>query len=119
MVLIAWPLPFATLDEIVAAARGVPVRLLGYGFLALAGISAAEATQTVGSLLLLGLLRDSAAQGHDEDRRVAERPRRRRRPVQWNIWAPSGCCWSKPGRMRKVALAVVVVNRSSASESSM
>ncbi|MGN5380800.1 iron chelate uptake ABC transporter family permease subunit [Streptomyces lasalocidi] len=56
MILIARPLLFATLDEAVAAARGVPVRLLGYGFLALAGISAAEATQAVGSLLLLGLL---------------------------------------------------------------
>jgi len=56
MVLIARPLLFATLDEAVAAARGVPVKLLGYGFLALAGISAAEATQAVGSLLLLGLL---------------------------------------------------------------
>ncbi|WP_369394392.1 metal ABC transporter permease [Streptomyces sp. CG1] len=56
VVLIARPLLFATLDEAVAAARGVPVRLLGYGFLALAGISAAEATQAVGSLLLLGLL---------------------------------------------------------------
>jgi zinc/manganese transport system permease protein len=56
VVLIARPLLFATLDEAVAAARGVPVRLLGFGFLALAGISAAEATQAVGSLLLLGLL---------------------------------------------------------------
>jgi len=56
VVLLARPLLFATLDEAVAAARGVPVRLLGYGFLALAGISAAEATQAVGSLLLLGLL---------------------------------------------------------------
>ncbi|MFD5795627.1 metal ABC transporter permease [Streptomyces diastatochromogenes] len=56
VVLIARPLLFATLDEAVAAARGVPVRLLGYGFLTLAGISAAEATQAVGSLLLLGLL---------------------------------------------------------------
>ncbi|MGJ5752427.1 zinc/manganese transport system permease protein [Streptomyces puniciscabiei] len=56
VVLTARPLLFATLDEAVAAARGVPVRLLGYGFLALAGISAAEATQAVGSLLLLGLL---------------------------------------------------------------
>ncbi|MFE9493354.1 metal ABC transporter permease [Streptomyces collinus] len=56
VVLIARPLLFATLDEAVAAARGVPVRLLGYGFLALAGISAGEATQAVGSLLLLGLL---------------------------------------------------------------
>ncbi|POX51211.1 metal ABC transporter permease [Streptomyces sp. Ru72] len=56
VVLIARPLLFATLDEAVAAARGVPVRLLGHGFLALAGIIAAEATQAVGSLLLLGLL---------------------------------------------------------------
>ncbi|MEV6113734.1 metal ABC transporter permease [Streptomyces sp. NPDC052109] len=56
VVLIARPLMFATLDEAVAAARGVPVRLLGYGFLALAGVSAGEATQAVGSLLLLGLL---------------------------------------------------------------
>ncbi|MEU4932435.1 metal ABC transporter permease [Streptomyces yokosukanensis] len=56
VVLIARPLLFATIDEAVAAARGVPVRLLGYGFLALAGISTAEATQAVGSLLLLGLL---------------------------------------------------------------
>jgi zinc/manganese transport system permease protein len=56
VLLIARPLLFATLDEAVAAARGVPVRLLGFGFLAVAGISAAEATQAVGSLLLLGLL---------------------------------------------------------------
>ncbi|MFF2808228.1 metal ABC transporter permease [Streptomyces sp. NPDC058000] len=56
VLLIARPLLFATLDEAVAAARGVPVRLLGYGFLALAGVSTAEATQAVGSLLLLGLL---------------------------------------------------------------
>ncbi|AJC53022.1 metal ABC transporter permease [Streptomyces sp. 769] len=56
VLLIARPLLFATLDEAVAAARGVPLHLLGYGFLALAGISAAEATQAVGSLLLLGLL---------------------------------------------------------------
>jgi zinc/manganese transport system permease protein len=56
MVLIARPLLFATLDESVAAARGVPVRLLGFGFLALVGACAGEATQAVGSLLLLGLL---------------------------------------------------------------
>ncbi|MGG2464788.1 metal ABC transporter permease [Streptomyces sp. RGM 3693] len=56
VLLIARPLLFATLDEAVAAARGVPVRLLGFGFLAVAGISAAEAAQAVGSLLLLGLL---------------------------------------------------------------
>ncbi|MDH6118445.1 metal ABC transporter permease [Kitasatospora sp. GAS204B] len=54
--LIGRPLLFATVDEAVAAARGVPVRLLGFGFLVLVGACAAEATQAVGSLLLLGLL---------------------------------------------------------------
>ncbi|WP_042383883.1 metal ABC transporter permease [Streptacidiphilus melanogenes] len=56
VLLIARPLLFATLDENVAAARGVPVRALGLGFLALVGVTAGEATQAVGSLLLLGLL---------------------------------------------------------------
>ncbi|WP_042371009.1 metal ABC transporter permease [Streptacidiphilus neutrinimicus] len=50
------PLLFATLDESVAAARGVPVKALGLAFLVLVGITAGEATQAVGSLLLLGLL---------------------------------------------------------------
>ncbi|MFJ6216868.1 metal ABC transporter permease [Streptomyces sp. NPDC092296] len=53
---IARPLLFASVDEAVAAARGVPVRLLGFVFLALVGAAAGEATQAVGSLLLLGLL---------------------------------------------------------------
>ncbi|HTJ70212.1 MAG TPA: metal ABC transporter permease [Actinospica sp.] len=53
---IARPLLFATLDEAVAAARGVPVRLLGYAFLVLIGVTAGEASQAVGSMLLLGLL---------------------------------------------------------------
>jgi zinc/manganese transport system permease protein len=53
---IARPLLFASLDEDVAAARGVPVKLLGYGFLALVGLTAAESTQVVGALLILGLL---------------------------------------------------------------
>ena len=52
----ARPLLFASIDEDVAAARGVPVRLLGYLFLVLVGATAAEAAQAVGSLLLLGLL---------------------------------------------------------------
>jgi zinc/manganese transport system permease protein len=56
VLLIARPLLFATIDEAVAAARGVPVRALGLGFLALVGACAGEATQAVGSLLLLGLL---------------------------------------------------------------
>jgi len=56
LVLIARPLLFASLDEAVAAARGIPVRALGFGFLALVGAATAEATQAVGALLLLGLL---------------------------------------------------------------
>ena len=56
MLVIARPLLFATLDEAVAAARGVPVRVLVFGFLALVGAATAEATQAVGALLLLGLV---------------------------------------------------------------
>jgi len=56
VVAIARPLLFASIDEAVAAARGVPVRALGIGFLALVGVCAAEATPAVGALLLLGLL---------------------------------------------------------------
>ena len=56
MLVIARPLLFASIDGSVAAARGIPVRLLGYGFLTLVGAAAAEASQAVGALLLLGLL---------------------------------------------------------------
>jgi zinc/manganese transport system permease protein len=56
MALVARPLLFASVDEAVAAARGVPVRSLGYVFLALVGATTAQATQAVGALLLLGLL---------------------------------------------------------------
>ncbi len=56
IILIARPLLFATVDEAVAAARGVPVHLLGIVFLALVGLTAAEAAQDVGALLLLGLM---------------------------------------------------------------
>jgi zinc/manganese transport system permease protein len=56
LVAITRPLLFASLDETVAAARGVPVRLLGYAFLALVAATTAEATQVVGALLILGLL---------------------------------------------------------------
>ncbi|MCU1390230.1 MAG: transporter [Ilumatobacteraceae bacterium] len=61
LAVIARPLLFATLDPAVAAARGVPVRTLGIIFLALVGASAAEATQVVGALLLVGLLAVPAA----------------------------------------------------------
>jgi zinc/manganese transport system permease protein len=53
---ISRPLLFASIDPIVALARGVPVRTLGFVFLLLIGLDAAEATQAVGALLLLGLL---------------------------------------------------------------
>jgi zinc/manganese transport system permease protein len=56
VVAIARPLLFASLDAGVAAAQGVPVRALGLGFLALLGLVAAQATQAVGALLMLGLL---------------------------------------------------------------
>lgn len=56
LVFIARPLLFASLDPAVAAARGVPVRALGFVFLGLVGAACAEATQAVGALLLLGLI---------------------------------------------------------------
>ena len=64
MAVIARPLLFSSIDEAVAAARGVPVRLLGAGFLILVGITAGEATQAVGALLLLGLLSAPGATAH-------------------------------------------------------
>jgi zinc/manganese transport system permease protein len=56
LLLIARPLLFSTVDPGVAEGGGVPVRLLGFLFLALLGVVAAEGTQAVGALLLLGLL---------------------------------------------------------------
>ncbi len=61
LIVIARPLLFASLDPAVAAARGVPVRLLGPLFLGIVGATAAEATQIVGALLLFGLLAAPAA----------------------------------------------------------
>jgi zinc/manganese transport system permease protein len=61
LTLIARPLLFTSIDPAVARARGVPVRLLGPLFLALVGVTAAEASQIVGAVLLLGLLAAPAA----------------------------------------------------------
>jgi len=61
---IARPLLFSSIDPPLAAAAGVPVRALGFAFLALLGLDAAEATQAVGALLLLGLLAAPAAAAH-------------------------------------------------------
>jgi zinc/manganese transport system permease protein len=55
---------FTTVDDNVAAARGLPVRAIGLGFLAVTGVTTAEATQVVGALLLLGLLAAPAAAAH-------------------------------------------------------
>jgi zinc/manganese transport system permease protein len=64
MAVIARPLLFASVAPDVAGARGVPTRTLGIAFLALLGVVAAEATQAVGALLLLGLLAVPAAAAH-------------------------------------------------------
>ena len=56
VLVIARPLLFASLDEAVAAAAGVPVRVLGIVFLVLVAATTAEATQAVGALLVLGLV---------------------------------------------------------------
>jgi zinc/manganese transport system permease protein len=61
---IARPLLFSSVAPEVAAARGVPTRLLAIAFVALLGVVAAEATQAVGALLLLGLLAAPAAAAH-------------------------------------------------------
>lgn len=70
LAVLARPLLFASLDAAVAAAQGVPVRLLGMLFLGLVGLVAAQATQAVGALLLLGLLAAPAGAAH----RLTARP---------------------------------------------
>ncbi|HEX3815999.1 MAG TPA: metal ABC transporter permease [Mycobacteriales bacterium] len=55
------PLLFASVDPAVAAARGVPVRLIGAAFLVLLGIAAAGTSQVTGSLLVFALLVAPAA----------------------------------------------------------
>ena len=61
VLLLGRPLLLASIDPDVAAARGVPVRLVGLAFLALVGITVGEATQAVGALLIVGLLVTPAA----------------------------------------------------------
>ncbi|HXD55106.1 MAG TPA: metal ABC transporter permease [Solirubrobacteraceae bacterium] len=64
LALLGRPLLFASVAPEIAGARGVPTRLLGFAFLALLGVVAAEASQAVGALLLLGLLAGPAAAAH-------------------------------------------------------
>lgn len=56
---VAWlwrPLLFATVDPVMAAASGVPVKLLAAVFAVLIGVVASQGVQIVGALLLLALL---------------------------------------------------------------
>jgi len=61
LAVLARPLLFASLDPAVAAARGVPVRLVAAGFLVLLGIATAGTSQVTGSLLVFALLVAPAA----------------------------------------------------------
>jgi zinc/manganese transport system permease protein len=60
----ARPLVFASVDPDVARASGVPVRLLGLGFLFVLGLSVAETSQITGALLVFALLVTPAATAH-------------------------------------------------------
>src|SRR5699024_9083228 len=55
------PLVFASVDPVVAAARGVPVRALGVLFAILLGIASALGVQLVGALLVMSLMITPAA----------------------------------------------------------
>jgi zinc/manganese transport system permease protein len=70
LLLIMRPLLFASLDPDVAAARGVPVRVLGLGFMALLAVTVSVATMAVGALLVFALLLLPAAIAY----RVVSRP---------------------------------------------
>jgi zinc/manganese transport system permease protein len=72
IVFIARPLLFASVDSDIAAARGIPIRMVGLLFLALVGVTVAEAVQAVGALLIFGLMVTPAAAAH----RLSARPYR-------------------------------------------
>jgi zinc/manganese transport system permease protein len=59
---VVWrPLTFASVDADVAAARGVPVRVLSLVFMLLLGLAVAVSVQVVGALLVLSVLVTPAA----------------------------------------------------------
>lgn len=66
----ARPLLFASVDPDVAHAGGVPVQLLGVGFLLVLGLSVAETSQITGALLVFSLLVTPAAAAQ----RITSRP---------------------------------------------
>lgn len=60
--LVLWrPLTFASVDADVAAARGVPTRVLSIAFMVLLGLAVAIGVQVVGALLVLSVLVTPAA----------------------------------------------------------
>jgi zinc/manganese transport system permease protein len=61
LALIWRPLTFASIDPDLAAARGVPVRLLGPAFMLLLGLGVAMSVQIVGALLVLSIVCTPAA----------------------------------------------------------
>jgi zinc/manganese transport system permease protein len=67
----ARPLFFASVDADVARARGVPVGLLGFGFLLVLGLSVAATSQITGALLVFALLVTPAATAHQLTTRPA------------------------------------------------
>ncbi|GAC1500297.1 MAG: metal ABC transporter permease [Candidatus Saccharimonadales bacterium] len=70
MLIIYRPLLFASVDPDVAAAKGVPVKLLGLIFLLILALSVTAAAQIVGTLLVLSLAITPAAAAQ----RLASRP---------------------------------------------
>lgn len=70
-ILIARPLFFASIDPDVAAASGVPVRTLAFGYLVLLALVVAVAVQVVGVLLIFALLVTPAAIAQDITTRPA------------------------------------------------
>lgn len=59
---VVWrPLTFDSLDPEVAAARGVPSRMLSLGFMVMLGLMVAVAVQIIGALLVMALLVTPAA----------------------------------------------------------
>jgi zinc/manganese transport system permease protein len=61
LVVVYRPLLFATLDEEVAEAKGVPVRALSIAFMVVLAIAVSEAVQVVGVLLIFALIVAPAA----------------------------------------------------------
>ena len=67
----ARPLFFASIDADVARARGIPVGLLGFGFLLVLGLAVAATSQITGALLVFALLVTPAATAHQLTARPA------------------------------------------------